>query len=118
MSWHNYFIEDGTTRLCRLAQRDGITVKMVPVPERHASVTNDTSGSDVSERDDQEVTEYRGFIVVELCWPPTFIGPTVGLDKVPTVEHPKCWFSRPAKPLVAIDQAIGYLVCGEGGVFI
>lgn len=87
MTWHNYFMEDGVSRLCRLAQRKGITVKLVPVPER----------------DDQEINEYRGWVVVELCDPPT-------------TEIPNCWVSNPAKPLVAIDQAIGYLLYKESEI--
>lgn len=45
----------------------------------------------------------RGWVVVELCDPPT-------------TEIPNCWVSNPAKPLVAIDQAIGYLLYKESEI--
>lgn len=67
------------TRVLRLAQDRGITVKVSPVPERDDAAT------------------YRGYVVLELCMPPV------------EPEPASCFFSTPATPRNAVWQAWRHL---------
>lgn len=65
--------------LLQLAQPRGITVKITPVPER------------------DDATTYRGFIVIELCDPPT------------RPDDHSCYFTAPAIPSAAVEDALHHL---------